>query len=152
VKATRVIAAIVGTFVVVVIGLWIRHHLREERQKAHLAEIVADARWEDAQRIAVLKKYFEPRDAGAAGGYGTTGARRCAWPRSRIVRLSSVEAPGARLGEVLKAVSEGREPEDLLHDELDVVDGIAFLYDYGQRRIVCLGFDREDPHGTLVAH
>ena len=144
----RIIAAVVGSFVVVVVGLWIRHHRAEERHKELLAEYVADARRDDAQRIAAIKKFFN-------GNRGPMAQRRCGvMERSTIVRLPNVDAPGARLGNVLAAVSEGREPEwprELLSHELDIVDGFAFLYHYGERRIVCAGWDREDPHGTLVA-
>ena len=77
----RIIAAVVGSFVVVVVGLWIRHHRAEERHKELLAEYVADARRDDAQRIAALKKFFN-------GNRGPMAQRRCGvMERSTIVRL-----------------------------------------------------------------
>jgi hypothetical protein len=48
------------------------------------------------------------------------------------------------------AVAEQREPAHWTY-ELDVVDGRAFLFDYPARRLICVGRDADDPHGTLVA-
>jgi hypothetical protein len=58
---------------------------------------------------------------------------------------------GGSVHDVTAAIVGEREPQPWTH-ELDVVGGRAFLYDYGAERVVCVGTDAEDPHGTLVAY
>ena len=79
--------------------------------------------------------------------------RPCPVGRSRVVRLESAKQIGGELRDVLDALRDQREPKEPFawSYELDVVDGRAFLYDYGAERVVCLGTDADDPHGTLVA-
>ena len=69
----------------------------------------------------------------------------------RVVRLDSLTARGGSLHDVNAAIADEKEPAPWTQ-ELDVVDGRAFLYDYGAERVICVGSDAEDPHGTLVAY
>jgi len=71
--------------------------------------------------------------------------------RAKIVRLERVDARGGRLPNMIAAIAEEREPAPFTY-ELDVVEGRAFLFDYAARRIVCIGKDADDPHGTLTAY
>ena len=136
--------ATIALFVIVVIALWVRHqHTREEKNR-RLAEVLADVRAKEARRIEAIRD--------AARKPAPEHPRACPLERRvRIVRLDSTSAGGGSLRDVTAAIAEQREPQPW-PSELDVVDGRAFLYDYTVERVVCVGSDADDPHGTLVAY
>jgi hypothetical protein len=141
---TRIVTAAVAVFVAVVIALWIRHRAAIDRHNARLAEIVATARAKDAKRVSAL------REAAMKGM--PEEPRACPLrARVKIVRVSSMDAQGGSLHDVIASVAEQREPSPWTH-ELDVIGEQAFLYDYRAERVLCIGRDAEDPHGTLVAY
>lgn len=142
---TRIVTAAVALFVLVVIVLWVRHQRAEQTRKLRLAELVATARVKDGTRIDAIRRAQAHEDAPAT-------RHPCGYrARAKIVRLSSMDEPGGSLREIVAAVAEQREPAPWSH-ELDVNDGRAFLYDYGAERVVCVGVDADDPHGTLIAY
>ena len=141
---TRSAIATVALFVIVVIALWVRHqHAREEKNR-RLAQVLAEVCAKETRRIEAIRQ--------AAMKPAPDPPRPCPLEkRVRIVRLESTSAGGGSLRDVTGAIAEQREPQPWPF-ELDVVDGRAFLYDYAAERVVCVGSDADDPHGTLVAY
>jgi hypothetical protein len=131
-------------FVVVVLFLWVRHQRTHGERNRRFAEALATAKVKEAQRILALR-------AAAAQPLPATPRACDVKTRVRVVRLDSIAAPGGSLHDVTAAIADEKEPAPWIL-ELDVVDGRAFLYDYVTERVVCVGTDAEDPHGTLVAY
>lgn len=143
-RRTRTASAIVALFVVVIVVLWVRHQRAREDRNRHLAQVLALASAKEARRIDEMRE--------AAATPMPSAPRACPMKtRVRVVRLESMQAHGGSLNDVMAAIAEQREPQPWSH-ELDVVDGRAFLYDYAEQRVLCVGTDAEDPHGTLVAY
>jgi hypothetical protein len=140
----RARAAAVALFVLVVVVLWVRHQRAREAKNRRFAEVLATANAQDARRIDGIRE--------AAKKPSPSEPRACpVKTRVRIVRLAGLDARGGSLNDVAAAIAEEREPKPWSH-ELDVVDGRAFLYDYDAGRVVCVGSDADDPHGTLIAY
>lgn len=141
---TRLWTAAVALFVVVVIVLWVRHQRARDARNRRFAEALATANANDTRRIDAIREAMTKPMPEAA--------RPCpVKTRVRVVRLEGIGAQGGSVHDVIAAIAAEREPEPW-SQELDVVDGRAFLYDYDGARIVCVGSDAEDPHGTLVAY
>lgn len=140
----RARTAAIVLFVVVVLVLWLRQQRMREERNRRFAEIFATAKAKDEKRIAALRAATSSPPSGAP--------RACPLKeRSRVVRLDSITARGGSLHDVNAAIAEEKEPAPWA-SELDVVDGRAFLYDYDAERVICLGSDADDPHGTLVSY
>lgn len=141
---TRAASAIVALFVVVIIALWVRHQRAREDRNRLFGQVLALANEKDARRIDGIRE--------ALASPVPSTPRACPMKtRVRVVRLESMRASGGSLHDVMAAIADQREPQPWSH-ELDVVDGSAFLYDYAAERVLCIGTDAEDPHGTLVAY
>jgi hypothetical protein len=141
---SRARTAAIALFVLVVIVLWLRHQRAREEKNRGLTEVLATANAKEARRVDALRE--------AVKRPMPEPARPCpVKTRVRIVRLATIDARGGRLHDVVAAIAEEREPKPW-SQELDVVDGRAFLYDYDADAVVCVGRDADDPHGTLVAY
>jgi hypothetical protein len=141
---SRARTAAIVLFVVVVLGLWIRHQRARDERNRRFAEALATTKVKEAQRVVALR-------AAAAQPLPTSPSACPVKTRARVVRLDSIAARGGSLHDVTAAIADEKEPAPWLL-ELDVADGRAFLYDYVRERVVCVGTDAEDPHGTLVAY
>jgi hypothetical protein len=140
----RVRAAAVALFVVVVVALWVRHQRALEERNRRLAEMLVTASAKEARRIEAIRE--------AASKPIPEPPRPCpVKTRARVVCLESIGARGGSQHDVVAAIAEQRDPQPWPL-ELDVVDGRAFLYDYTEERVLCVGRDADDPHGTLVAY
>lgn len=140
----RARTAAIALFVIVVLVLWVRHQRARDERNRRFADVLAKAKVKEQQRIFALR-------AAAARPLPVSPQACPVKTRVRVVRLESMAAPGGSLHDVNAAIAEEKEPAPWVL-ELDVVDGRAFLYDYLTDRVVCVGADAEDPHGTLVAY
>lgn len=141
---TRAWTAAVALFVLVVVVLWIRHQRAREERNHRLGQALALASEKETRRIDAI------RDA-SAKPMPNPGAPCPVKTRERVVRLDHLGARGGSLHDVIADIAEQREPKPWRF-ELDVVGARAFLYDYEDERVVCVGSDAEDPHGTLVGY
>lgn len=134
----------IALFVIVVVVLWVRHHRMRAERNRRFAEVFAATKAKDEHRVAALRT--------AMAAPVPESPRACpVRTRVRVVRLESISARGGSLHDVNAAIADEKEPAPW-RQELDVVDGRAFLYDYDAERVLCVGSDAEDPHGTLVAY
>lgn len=140
----RLRTAAVALFVLVVVFLWMRRQRAREATNRRFAQLLATATTKETRRIEAIRE--------ALAKPAPEPARPCSvTTRVRVVRLDAIDARGGSLHDVAAAIAEEREPQPWPR-ELDVVGGRAFLYDYDLGRVVCVGSDADDPHGTLVAY
>lgn len=140
----RARTAAVALFVVVIVALWLRHQRAREERNRHLGHVLVAACAKETRRIDAIRE--------AATKPLPDAPRPCpVKTRARVVRLDSITSKGGSLHDVTAAIAEQRDPQPWAL-ELDVVEGRAFLYDYGEERVACIGSDADDPHGTLVAY